>query len=282
MIAALDDDTPTRETFRPDMGTSSMYMPPQNIRVVRRSDLALQCIEQIASLTFFRRTQWPALFSVDTRRAAMIANARAWWKLAKGKSRADGIRIEFALFKNSARPSDGGLPGDQFAFQGHEAFMLFDLAALDGPTAVLERLRELADADSDPLNGGIRPSMMRTDPQYVLRSAMARLEANHLRDADCAILLPYGNKAVYQELARRSGDTIDPIWESGDVMRTAAEYGKAWALSDLAAKRPDDDLHVGGRRGLLPDSQPWRSDVAAAHREGAAKPGGYPCVQAFY
>ena len=79
LIAALDDDTPTRTLgFWRDYHPSGYYL-------LRRSDVAIQCIEKIAKRDFYDSEYVSGRLSVEEpeRRAEVIAEVKKWWEQDK-------------------------------------------------------------------------------------------------------------------------------------------------------------------------------------------------------
>jgi hypothetical protein len=218
LVTALDDDTPVRQL--------AYEKGPGLAIVLRRSDLAMTCIERISGIDFWRGGH----FHNIEQRASATENVHNWWKQAKGKSQAEGIRIQLGMWKQNTTLRNYSAV--------YEAGLLYILTQLEPPEKVIERLRELCVADTYGLNSPITEYMEQLDPQFLLRQVFERLAKKSVRDGDYYLLLKYGDKVVYKALSQRAAakGSLDPgPWISGDQVRMAAQYGKNWAMPLVAA-----------------------------------------------
>jgi len=187
LMAALDDPAPTQEIAFQD--------GPRPSVLLRRKDLALECVEYISGIQFMERTLGR---SAQFQRLSPADGARAWWKLAKGKSQAEGVRIQLALWGSnlSSRERDPFNVPD-------EDWLLTVLLALEPSHPALERLGALNQRPHGWFDDGARV-LFEIDPQTVLRGAFARSAEHHPHDGDDFLLIPYGDKRIYQQLSHRA------------------------------------------------------------------------------
>jgi len=249
LIDALEDDTPTR-TIAWQRSFYPVYF------VLRRKDLAMKCLERITGCDFYDEGATYIHLHNDTpeRRASVLANVRAWWRISQGVRQTDMIRNQLRL-----RQSNLTLRGYD------EIDALQKLAMLEGPAMAVERMQALLATDHYGLNSPIVEAMDRIDPQKAVQSTFARFQQNQSRDGDYVLLLRYGNRATYQEMARRYEATgkMDPgLWNLGDEMEHAVRYGRSWAIP-LLAKTLEQTKMTGSRSGTnLPPQSFSDADIA--------------------
>jgi hypothetical protein len=85
LLKALDDDTPTR--------TLAWQRDLPVCFVLRRQDVAMQCLERIAGRRFYESGATFVHLYMDTpeRRRSAIDKARKWWAQSRGQSQAQGL-----------------------------------------------------------------------------------------------------------------------------------------------------------------------------------------------
>jgi hypothetical protein len=238
LIDALSDRTPTR-TLAFQRPYSRAYF------LLRRQDVALKCIEGIVGCRFYDEGATWMHFHMDTdeRRASVMENMQAWWKVSRGKPQAQMIRNQLALLPKNITLNTPLQQGYD------EAHMLEILAMLEGPESVLPRMRELLEAERDNLNGPAIEVMGRIDRRTVIAEALKRFWANQSRGGDYYTLLNYGDKKVYEEIARRFEQTgkLDPgSWNMPDQLRSAGRNGLQWAIP-IAVHALRETKMTGGR-----------------------------------
>ncbi len=249
LIEALDDDTPTR-TIAWQRSFYPIYF------VLRRQDLAMKCLERIVGCEFYHDGSTSTHLHNDTpaRRESAVANVRAWWKLSEGKTQAQMIRNQL------------GLREQNLTLRGYDKIHALQmLAMLEGPEDVIAEMRSLLAADRYGLNSPIVEAMQKIDPQEPIRAAFTRFRQQQSREGDYTILLRYGDRALYQEMARQfeaTGQLDRSGWNLGDEVRYAARYGKNWAIP-LLAKALESTKMTGSRGFGRVESQPFSdADVA--------------------
>ncbi len=137
---------------------------------------------------------------------------------------------------------------------------------LEGPPAVIQRAKELLEADRVGLNSPIVELMNKIDRRSVVQGVLRRFWASQSRDGDYTTLLRYGNRMVYREMARRFEQTgkLDPgAWDHGEQAQWAVTYGRNWAIP--IAARMFRETAMTGSRGTSDGkgSQPFSAaDVA--------------------
>lgn len=235
LIDTLEDFTPTR--------SEGMEVGLSLTAILRRQDLALQCIERISACTFYRRTGGRGIHLYnDHERQSVIANIQNWWKQAQGQSQAEGLRIQKRL-----RSDNTSLNKQDY----DETAILWKIALLEGPENVIENLRGLLASEHDWLNSSLAQNMMQIEPQSVLHNVFEDFHNHQERPGQHVWLIRYGDKKNYQEMVRRaaaSGDLGPGSWNHGDEARVAAIHGKAWAIPLVAVVLKDTEMT--GSRGF--------------------------------
>ncbi|MBI5725765.1 MAG: HEAT repeat domain-containing protein [Planctomycetes bacterium] len=222
LIDALTDNTPTR-TIGWYRHWSSYYY------ILRRQDIALHCLERIVGFEFYEEPGTASYFHTEKpgNQASVLENVREWWKQSEGKSQAQMVRNQLVLrTKNLTLQS-----------YYDEIHTLETLAMLEGPQAVVERALQLLAEDHYGLNSPTVEVLEKIDPQSVVRGVMQRFWANQSKGGDYETLLRYGDRKVYQEIARRFEQTgrMDPTsWCLDEQVQWAVKFGKNWAIPILA------------------------------------------------
>ncbi len=246
LIDSLDDGTPTR--------TFVWHQPGRHpgLSMLRRQDIAINCLERIVGCKFYESyTSTPLHVDTPERRSA-LANVREWWKLSQGKPQAEMIRNQLALRSKNITLRNWDKVGDLEA-----------LAMLIGPGAVMAEARALP-AD-DPSDNSRRDLLHLLDPRLVVVEVFARFRENRSRSGDYSTLLRFGDRKVYQEIARRfeATGTLDPgPWEVPGQLREAVGCGKNWAIPLMA--KALERTEVNGARYIAGGTHSFSiADVAA-------------------
>jgi hypothetical protein len=241
LIAALDDDTPTR-TIAWQRSFYSEYF------VLRRRDVALQVLEHITGARFYNEGSTHMHLYMDTRERqdAVRANVTAWWQHSRGVAQAQMIENQLALMHAN---STLGVP--------ERVQMLLLLGEIEGPESVLPELRRLYAVDTTGLNSVIADALAELDPYTPVRAVFARFRADQSRDGDYTTLYTYGDARVYAEIARRYARTgkLDPgPWNLSEQARVAAQDGQGWAIPILARMLLDTKMTGSRYRGSAAQS----------------------------
>ena len=187
LVEALEDYTPTR-TIAWQRSFYPVYF------VLRRQDIALKCLERIVGCRFYNENATFIHLYMDKpeRRQSAINNVNAWWKQSRGATQAQMIRNQLKLAATN------------------ETLSIYDrlhglrtLAALEGPEAIIDEARTLLRNERDDSYNAVVELMNEFDPQAPIRAAFARFNANASRESDYVLLYRYGDRAIYQEIARR-------------------------------------------------------------------------------
>lgn len=236
LIAALEDDAPTRTT---DFGGMFSRKP----FVWRRQDLAMKCLEAITACRFFGPGYDRIELHMDTpeRRQAVIDNVRKWRELSAGKTQVESIRIQLELCRSNPTVRDQ-----------ERREMLETLGKIAGPQEVLAELGEMehsifvrstSDEIRDPERSilassvsGVRYLRQQFDhPRYV-QAVFREFWENPSWSGDYTTLLRYGDRKVFEEIGRRLEATgkLDPVnWQWDRHIQEMSKYGREWSIPIL-------------------------------------------------
>lgn len=248
LVEAMADETPTRTLVLP-----ALFQPQPVPFLLRRQDVAVKCLERIVGCRFHVHRYSSTYLSMDTpgRRASAIANIRDWWGLSKGAPQTEMIRNQLRL-----RGYD--------RIRGLEA-----IAMLEGPEAVIAEARAMLDEDRYGRNSPVVEVLNHMDPQSPVRAAFQRFRERQSREGDDMFILKYGDRAIYEEVARRYEPTGKPGpggWRMGGRPHMVARYGKNWAIPILAKML--EQTKMSGSRSITKGVawQPYSTADEAAER----------------
>ena len=250
LIAALEDAAPTRAIV-----WRRSWEPYQSL--LRRQDLAMHCLERIVGCQFYDEASTSIYLHSDTpaRRKSAIDNVRAWWRISRNVSQAQMIRNQLALRDRN------------ITLRGYDKIQAYEmLAMLEGPQSVIAPMRQMLATDYRDLNSSVVEAMTRIDPQSPVRAAFARFKEHRSGGSDGPILLRYGTRETYFEMARRfeaTGKMEPGGWALSDQMEQAARYGKNWAIPLLARALVETEMTGSRLLQNMKTSQPFgAADVA--------------------
>jgi hypothetical protein len=256
LVEALRDDTPTRT-----VAYQRAFYPVRF--VLRRQDVAMKCLERIVGCDFYwEGASYIHLYMDDPdRRQSALDNVDKWWALSKGASQAQMLRNQLDLM------------GDNVSLTKYDRLRcLRTLAALEGPEPVVEEARAMLEAETEPYSS-MADSVGSIDPRAPVQGALRRFRQHASRPEDYyGYVLKYGDKAAYEELARRlaSGE-IDPAKWGGQNYARAAEFGGNWAIPIVAEGLTQTKMT--GQRGS--HSHSTADDALAAFQKLTGKDFGY-------
>jgi hypothetical protein len=221
LIKTLEDDTPTRT-----IAWQRSFYP---IRfVLRRQDVAIKCLERIVGCDFYAEAATYMHFYMDTeeRKHSVIANINKWWAESKDTSQAVMVRNQLKLMDKN------------ITLRKYERIDTLEvLAMLEGPESIVEEGATLLAEEKDWVAGPVRDMLSQVDPRTPVRQAFDCFWQKEGEGAALAIVLQYGDKKVYTELARRfeiKGDLGGDSWNAPDQIRWVARYGLNWAIPIVA------------------------------------------------
>lgn len=134
LIDALDDSTPTRTSVR------NRFMLDSE-RLLRRQDIAFECLGRIVGCCFYRINSNLTLISdAPERQQSAIAHAKAWWIKSRGATQAQMIRNYLdTMSQNLTLQHDPDLG----SFGSVRLHALYMLGILEGPETVIEQVRQI-------------------------------------------------------------------------------------------------------------------------------------------
>ena len=235
LVSALEDDTPTRAL--------AIGRPSQSYPVWRRQDIAIECLEEIVGCDFYGRQRKPGLaFCMDTqgRRQSVFDNIQEWWRQSQGVSQADMLRNQLKLIPgNITLDARSGI-------QTSKA-----IAMIEGPDALDPEASSRIAQSHYFFHSTGREFLEEVEFRMLVQKCFSHFWAKDGMPIDYAVILQYGDKRVYQEIARRLEQTTTGDRKALELtayhVTLAAKYGGKWAIP-LAASRLSSVEMEGMRR----------------------------------
>jgi HEAT repeat protein len=240
LIEALEDSTPTRTTVHSRFILDSASL-------LRRQDIAFECLERIVGGCFYRnRMGFPLISDTPQRRESAIAHAKAWWGKSRGATQAQMIRNYLELMgQNVTLRNEDGLR----YFDSERLQALCNLGMLEGPEGVIEAVRQIHEErffDFPTVRERLDPKTPLS--QQEITRCVAAIEGGDifLRRKTVASLKPVPSYQIQRALLW----ALDHEPEAGErmaILRALGSSPKLWylpALTKVFGQDPDGEARV--------------------------------------